>query len=272
MKDAAELIYTSAARIFPSVWLYMLICLAAVFALIRRKTAQAVLAGAAALLFMAVFFCPLTALFFGRLMREGEVYWRLFWPVPYLFLIAYAGTEIVFSSGRTAVRLLLAAAVCAAVVFGGRGVYRQDVFQKAVSREKLPQITMTAVSVINENAEKTGNSYKKVSAPIDIRCQIRQVDATIYGAASRYFHREGEDPDDSAVYYHNIVSGIAPDTRHRICLYLEYLEANYVVTREEYGFRTDLEKGGFDPIYEVDGWEIWYSPSIRNTKHTDDYA
>ena len=267
MTKAIELIGSSAHRIFPNGVLFVLMCASAAYLLIRKRRQEHILLAVSALVFLAVFFCPLSGLLFGRIMRDGEVYWRLFWPVPYILLIACAGTELVSSAGKKAVRVLLLAAVCAVIAAAGKPVYTQDVFRQAPTREKLPQITLTAVSVINTNAEKTGNPYKKVSAPIDIRCQIRQVDATIYCAASRYFHSADEDENDPAVYYHNIISGIRPDEKHKICSYLNYLEANYLVTRSEYGFKKDLEKGGFEPVYSQDGWEIWYNPDIKIKKN-----
>ncbi|MDO4619969.1 MAG: hypothetical protein Q4B09_05035 [Lachnospiraceae bacterium] len=271
MSESIALIRETLHAAYPAPALLIYAVAAIVFLLTRRKTDEEKVLGTGALAVLLVFLFPPTALLIGQRMRGGTVYWRFLWLLPITVLLAYAAVTLITEAKKRLLRIAAAAVFAALLVFGGRAVYRSDVFENATSRDKLQQITMTTAAVINQHAAEVGNPYKRLMAPVDVRCEIRQFDATILSCVGRSFHGTEGDDSDSYVYFNRIIDGISPDYKHKIRKYMKYYESNYLLTRTSYGFAADLEAGGMEKIYDLDGWEIWYAPKIKNTKHADDF-
>ena len=273
MDKAFNIITRMMRQVYPS-GLYLYYTAAALgFLLVRkRKSESDRLLAAYSVIMYALIFMPLFTLAVWRFLRNGGVYWRLLWMIPYSILIAKAAVELVLKPSGKIVKGILAFLITAALILGGTAVYRHDVFQLPTSREKLPQITLTTVAVINENAEKTGNPYKRLCAPVDILCQVRQVDATILQSGERKLQFERLDESTPTGYYYKVMNGMIKDTKKRIAKYMRTNEMNYIVFPKSYGFMRTLHLARCEKIYDVDGWQIWYNPYITNTKHVGEYS
>ncbi len=273
MEKAFGIITRMMGQVYPTgFYLYYTVAAVCYLFLKKKKTESTRLLAAYSVIMYALIFMPVFTLIVWRFLRNGGVYWRLLWMIPYSILIAYAAVELISAPGKNILKASAAFIITAGIVLGGTCVYRQDVFQVPTSREKLPQITLTAVSVINENAEKTGNPYKRLCAPVDILCQVRQVDATILQSGERKLRPERLDSSSPTGYYYQIMNGMIKDTKKRIAKYMRNNEMNYIVFPKSYGFSRTLHLSRCEKIYDLDGWQIWYNPYITNTQHEGEYS
>lgn len=272
MDKAYNIITRMIRQVYPT-GLYLYYTLAAIcFVFLRKKRKkQELLLGTYSVIVFSVIIMPFFTLIIWRFLRNGGVYWRLMWLIPYAILIAWAATELIFRAAHTAGRVVVFSLLAAALCMGGTNLYGSGVFSRPTAREKLPQITLTAVSVINENAEKTGNPYKRLCAPVDILCQVRQVDATILQYGKRTLQIEKLDESTRTGYYYKVMNGMIKDTKRRIAKYMREYEMNYIVFPKSYGFMRTLHLAQCEKIYDLDGWQIWYNPHIKNTKHVGEY-
>ena len=272
MEKALGIITRAYGRVYPSGF-YLYYTLAAItFLFLRRKIRpkEKLMGIYSAVIFMIISLPPF-AMVVWRFFRNGGVYWRLFWLIPYAVLISYAGCELVFKPEKKLLKAAVAAVFTALIILGGNNVYTGGVFEKAVSREKLPHITLAAVDAINKNAEETGNPYKRVAAPADIYCQIRQIDATILQYGSRVLNMSQLDGKKETGYFFRIMNGMEKDKKKKVAKYLRYNECNYIVFPLKYAFMRTLHNSQMYRIYTDDKYTIWYHPYIENTKHADDY-
>ncbi len=272
MEKAFSIITRMFGRVYPTGF-YLYYTLGAILFLFLRKKRkrEESLLGVYSVLIFCMILMPFFTLIIWRFLRNGGVYWRLLWMIPYAVLIAYAGCELVFRPKNRLLKLLAAAVATAAILLGGTSVYNKDVWQVPTSRDKLPQLTLTTMSVINDHAEKTGNPYKRLYTTVDVLCEIRQLDATIFQSSSRKMNFTRFNESSKVGYYYMVMYGMIPDSKHRIARYMRYYEMNYAAVPSSYQFDETLTKAGCELIYDLDGWQIWYYPGIENTKHADDY-
>ena len=268
-----NIITRAISRIYPTGF-YLYYTLAAIsFIFLKKKLGiKEKMLGTYSMLAFAAIICPWFCALIWRFLRYGFVYWRLLWVVPYAILIAFACTELIFSSEKKSFRTLTAALLTAALIMGGTNVYTAGNFENAENSEKLPQITLTTMAVINQNAAETGNSYKRVAAPVDILCEIRQCDATILQYGSREMEPQSRNEYKFEGYYYKLMDGLIKDYRNWIIKIMKCYEINYIVFPTSYELSDHMEEGGAEQIYSDGEWEIWYMPKIRNTKHAGEYV
>ena len=90
MAQAFEQIINTVRMVYGSSF-YLSLMLAAVFYLIiRRRSAGRVLLVSYSLLMLAAFLLPIVYLILKPFFRDGQVYWRFLWLIPYTVLIALA--------------------------------------------------------------------------------------------------------------------------------------------------------------------------------------
>lgn len=137
------------------------------------------------LLFLIVFFCPLTA---GIIMKYciGElVYWRMLWLLPEVIVIAYILTRFVMDV-KGVRRFVIVLGSIILIVTTGTGFYNYTRPTKWENAEKLPTATINVCKMLKQCQEQYGDAEIRVIVPDEMVCSIRQYDATIkmpYGRA-----------------------------------------------------------------------------------------
>ncbi len=272
MDKAFSIITRTIARVYPTgFYLYYTIAAIAFILARRKRRREDTLLGLYSVVMFCLILMPFFTLLIWRFLRNGGVYWRVLWLIPYSILIAFAAVELIFKPKKSALKVLTAGVITAAVLLGGTNVYRGGAFQKTTCREKLPQITMTTMSVINENAEKTGNPYKSLCAPVDIFCQIRQVDATILQYGSRQFRLEDLDESWFHEYYYMVMYGLTKDHKGLITRFMLHNNMNYIVFPKKYSLMKTLLYSKCQKLYDQDGWQIWYYPTVPPGDYAYDF-
>lgn len=124
----------------------------------------------AALLIMA--FNPFAKYFWSKVM-QGHLYWRMFWILPVVPVMAFVMTGLLQRKAAWK-KLLLGILVVAAIAACGENVYTNGNFTKAENRFKLPQeAVMAADYMLTEDGET------KAIVPEALFCYIRQYSSKI---------------------------------------------------------------------------------------------
>ena len=270
LKEAAGLILATYKQVFAKSWyLPFVICAAAALLVGRRRTKEGVFLGVFSAAVIALFSFPPFAAIASRFLRDGVVYWRMLWLLPVSVLVSYAVIRLAghFQGNKAKAAVILVSGILLAA--GGRNLYADGPFVRAVNREKIPLRTMMVAQAVEDNARLTGNQYKRLAGPPDITCQIRQVDPSIRQSYARVFHTEELEPEDGWNYYLRVMYDNLEDEKGRITDYLNYLEVNYAVFRTGRGMEETMEKGGFTRIWQENDLELWYNPDTVETRTKD---
>lgn len=263
MTQAYQSVVDNVNRLFPTK-LYLLYMIGAVlFLLLWKKNKTARFTALYTLIMILLFFFPVTELLVGSFMRHGFVYWRFFWLVPYPIVIAAACVELLMSIQKNVPRIVVGAALVALLALGGKSIYSENVYQKPVNTSKLPEIVETSISVMHQNAQKTGDNDIRCTGSQEILNKVRQVDSSIYLYPSkRIWLPIREDSKSTGDDLVRILQGAQDPDSELIKKTVHQFAINYVVVPTEMGFASYFRKAGLKAIYSRDGWEIWYCPNI----------
>ena len=81
-------------------YVYLLLAACLYFLVFGRKKERSRILSGYIVVFLAVFFCPVTAYIIQKCIGRS-VYWRVLWVLPAVPLIAYAGTCLVKKAGAS---------------------------------------------------------------------------------------------------------------------------------------------------------------------------
>lgn len=113
------------------------------------------------------------AKYFWAKVMQGHLYWRMFWILPAVPIMAFVMTELIRKKAAWK-NLLLGILVVAAIIVCGKNVYTNGNFTKAENKFKLPQeAVMIADYMLTEDGET------KALVPEEIFCHIRQYSSKI---------------------------------------------------------------------------------------------
>jgi hypothetical protein len=133
----------------------------------------------------------------------SEVYWRVYWMLPYGITIAYMFTDLIFLNDKKLVKIFTALVSIAVIIISGDFVYNSTNFQKVNNYYKVDDDLLDIVNYVsNDDSE-----YKTLAGPADFEVFTRQIDGTIKLAASRVWTEAKEnDASTQIVYYINTVN------------------------------------------------------------------
>ncbi|WP_099467042.1 hypothetical protein [Konateibacter massiliensis] len=103
-----------------------------------------------------------------------DVYWRIFWLVPSVIIIAFAATRLIEQAGKRSKQRILFVGVLLVIVLGGKSVYNAETFNKAENLYKIPQEAIEICEMVAPDGGAT-----KIIVPESIVSYIRQYNANI---------------------------------------------------------------------------------------------
>lgn len=123
---------------FGSGWYFYFLTAALLYVTLQKHTRkQAGFLAYTTLFMMGIFFLPPIVNILERLM-QGGVYWRVFWALPILPLIAYAVTDSVWRRKEWFLRILVCGMLFGMVAAGGKWIYTKENYAKAENMYKIP--------------------------------------------------------------------------------------------------------------------------------------
>ncbi|MDO4261033.1 MAG: hypothetical protein Q4C82_03050 [Eubacteriales bacterium] len=237
MQDFFEIARTDFLATFEGAWMFPLLMAASALILWREKDwVRKLLLGALPLLFLLLYWCPLTGMVFMKLLGEN-VYWRILWlillaaTVPYSFCLL-AGSLRGYARYGVLAAGLLAIGLC------GTPLLASTEFQASTNVYKIPQNVVAVCDLL------PGNIHALVSNRL--MPYIRMYDPTItleYGRNILVYNgREANGPQAElylATQSEEIdVSFVAPLAKSEGCTFLVFSNSRtYDGDWEDYGYR-----------------------------------
>ncbi len=204
------------------------------------------------LLLLVIIFCPLTAFVILKVI-DNVVYYRLFWMLMLPVTIAYAGTELISSFSRNAVRLIAAVLVLAVIVLGGQSLFTDYYWEESQNYFKLPTEVIYVADAIEEDAAAQGIEYPKAAAPGNLSQYIREYDAGIRLAYGRNMVYGMVEP--SRLY--DEINSESPRIR-RLARLTRKNDCSYLVIPAELNADKKLAKYDFTKVAETAGYAIYF--------------
>ncbi len=189
------------------------------------------------LVFLFLYWCPLTGLLFMKLLGEN-VYWRILWLLPMAVTIPYACCLLLkrlYGIKRQCVFL----ALLAAVALSGKGVLSEEWFEPSLNAYKIPQNVIDVCEVLPSN----------IHAMVSNRLMpyIRMYDPTItleYGRNSLGYNGITETESLEQILYLEAqkseidLSILAPLAKEAGCAFLVFSNnRTYIGDWADYGYR-----------------------------------
>jgi len=122
---------------------------------------------------LIILFLPPVAFLFGKYFIGEDVYWRVFWLIPSVLVIAFVATKLVEQQGRTFQKKITFLAITVLIILGGKFIYNSENYTKSTNPYKIPQ----EVIEICEMVAPEGTT--KIVVPETIVSYIRQYNPKI---------------------------------------------------------------------------------------------
>lgn len=214
----------------------LLICAITVLLIKEKKSEDRLLALYTIVLVIVVCLPPIAYII--SKFTGASVYWRVFWLVPSVIIIAMVATKIIEQMNKKTKQGIVFLAVLFVIILGGRMIYRSDNFTKSTNPYKLPQEAIDICEMVAPDGGVT-----KMVVPETIVSYIRQYNPNIelyYGRNMGKDYQRGrkfkvllqlnsQDPD---------YEYIAKYTKKNNCVFVVFENTtNNLESMEEYGYQ-----------------------------------
>ena len=241
----------------------------------RRGFAQSMALALTGIVISAVCFFPLTARVIMKIIGE-RVYWRVFWMLPLVSVLALAMTELVSQAGReddestnggtkrASVRLLdnkrlrkTGAALLCLVLIGINGsfVFSDTFFTPRENNYKLPTPVIRVADAIQSHAKASHikKRRRRIVGPISIAETIRLYDAGL----KQYYGRSAEsNPAMQGTLYQQI-NADEPDYE-LLAECVRRARLRYVILTTSQDNREAMENLAFEVIFDDNGYVVYF--------------
>lgn len=178
-----------------------------------------------------------------------DVYWRIFWLVPSVIIVAFGGTRIIEQMNRKAGKRIVFFALLLVIAIGGRSVYRTENFTKSVNLYKLPQEAIDICEMVAPNGGST-----KMVVPETIVSYIRQYNSNI---KLLYGRNMGKDIQKGKKYKVLLqLNSSEPDYKY-IADYCKSNKCEYVVFENSATNMEDMTNYGYELFASTQNYTIF---------------
>lgn len=255
MQDFFDIAKTDFAATFAGAWIFpiLLVSTACIF-LLGKDRAWKFMFGLLPLVFLGLYWCPVSGLLFMKLLGEN-VYWRILWlvlpamTIPYAFCLVLGRLEGIRRQGVFLVML-------AVLALGGKKVLSTEWFESSTNVWKVPQNVVAVCDLLPGNVH--------VLASNRLTPYLRLYDPTLtleYARNALIFNGMDEVYGPTANLYKAVqepeidVDIVGPLAREQGCTFLIFsISRTYAGDWEDYGYReyasTDEFRIFVDEAYE----------------------
>lgn len=192
MREAWISVITNFKSFIGSGWLmWACFCVALLICFFLRKDQRKKLCTVSIIL-CVIIINPVVYKLFGERFLSG-VYWRLFWTLPIVILIAAVLTELSGKISKNVLRFLTVGVLCIAIALTGKSVINRGTYTVPDNDYQIPQ---AAIDVSDLVLSDTDHMPVLILAPDDLVCYIRQYSAKIRLAYGRDIWGFISDPKD----------------------------------------------------------------------------
>lgn len=166
----------------------LFVCAITVLLIREKKSENKLLGHYSIILILGVCFPPIASVL--TRVTGASVYWRVFWLVPSVIVIAFVGTKLAEQIGKKSKQGLFILTMVIVIVLGGKSMYQSENFTKSSNLYKIPQEAIDICEMIAPNDETP-----KIVVPETIVSYIRQYNPNIellYGRDMGKDYRKGK--------------------------------------------------------------------------------
>ena len=150
MQDFFTIAKTDFLDTFQGAWIFPLLLIVLVFILWKEKDdMRKLLLGVLPLLFLFIYWCPLTGMLFMKLLGEN-VYWRILWLILIAVLIPY-GCCLLIGHLKGWLRQGAFLIGMAVIVLCGTPLFKSEEFQASTNDYKIPQNVVAVCDLLPGN-------------------------------------------------------------------------------------------------------------------------
>jgi len=129
---------------------------------------------------MVIAFMPVTAKIIAEYIIGAEVYWRVFWLLPIIIVIAYAATHMIMSRKKASSRSITFLVLLLLIALSGKFILTGENFEMPENYFKIPNEAIFIAEMIKEDkGTDIESAAPKLAVPYELACTIRQYDASI---------------------------------------------------------------------------------------------
>ena len=237
MQDFFTIAKTDFLDTFQGAWIFPLLLIVLVFILWKEKDdMRKLLLGVLPLLFLFIYWCPLTGMLFMKLLGEN-VYWRILWLILLAVLIPY-GFCLVISKLKGWMRQVVFLVGVAVIVLCGTPLLKSEEFQTSTNIYKIPQNVVAVCDLL------PGNVHALVSNRLMPYIRLYDPSITLEFGRNALAYNGIENPTGNQILYAEAqkeeidVPALAPLAKEEGCTFLVFSNSHtYSDDWEAYGYK-----------------------------------
>ena len=237
MQDFFTIAKTDFLDTFQGAWIFPLLLIVLVFIFWKEKEdMRRLLLGVLPLLFLFIYWCPLTGMLFMKLLGEN-VYWRILWLILLAVLIPY-GFCLVISKLKGWMRQVVFLVGVAVIVLCGTPLLKSEEFQASTNDYKIPQNVVAVCDLL------PGNVHALVSNRLMPYIRLYDPSITLDFGRNALAYNGIENPSGNQILYAEAqkeeidVPALAPLAKEEGCTFLVFSNSRtYSDAWESYGYK-----------------------------------
>lgn len=187
------------------------------------------------------------------------VYWRLFWMLPNLFVIAYAITKIVQECGGRIVKGGIIIVFTVMIIMNGMNVYKKGAFIKAQNWQKLSNDTVEICNLILQL-----DDTPRCVMPIDLFSEVRQYSGEIEMMYGRNALGYISDYSDQQIWAMYSLEDKNTDMNYVFQQAKKYGYSIIVAKQSNLPDREVLNRSGYSQCAKITDYIIYVNKDISN--------
>lgn len=237
MQDFFTIAKTDFLDTFQGAWIFPLLLIVLVLILWKEKNGmRKLLLGVLPLLFLFIYWCPLTGMLFMKLLGEN-VYWRILWLILLAVLIPY-GFCLVIGRLKGWMRQAAFLVGMAVIVLCGTPLFKSEEFQASTNDYKIPQNVIAVCDLL------PGNIHALVSNRLMPYIRLYDPSITLEFGRNALAYNGIENPTGNQILYAEAqkeeidVPVLAPMAKEEGCTFLVFSNGHtYSDDWEAYGYK-----------------------------------
>lgn len=196
---------------------------------------------------------------------SGETFYRFFWAVPVLFLIAFVVVKAVEESKGVLSKGVILVLLCLAVMNLGNGFATRESFTYAGSMEKIPEDVKQVAAIVEEHKiSESPVCLMDVSTQLMIRVENPKIVWAVGRNKRRYFETYGFETGKYR-YVENMLRVVdygekIPLRKFRRALRKKKVE--FVIIHKQFQMQEYMERTGLELVGESDSYQVYLNQGI----------
>lgn len=207
---------------------------------------------------LIIYACPLTAKIIMDYCIGRDVYWRMFWLLPIVLVIAYVLTLIFSQIKQSFLKGIWIVVAVALIGICGNSMYHNELFKNTTNYYKLPQEVIEICDIVLDDAE---GGYIKMVVPNSLTSYIRQYNGSIKLAYGRETEKDGQVDTPEAGILYDVMNNSFEDPA-ALAESSKMVKCNYIVLRRTSTISESISDYSFEYLNETENYIIFRETEI----------